>query len=248
MADYYSKAAGEVLNELNTSGQGLTREEAELRLSKYGENRLPEKKRKTRTELFFGQFRNYLIFILLVAAVIEIFLNKYTESAAIFIVLLINAVLGYTQEYKAQTSIEALRRIAAPKARAIRDGVRTQIETANLQAQESSLTGESIPVEKILYPLAPNLQMGERRNMLFSGTIIVNGRGAAVVTATGANTEIGKIAELIQAGDESTPLEKKLEQLSRHIGYTVAFVSAVVFIAFEIYKAVRRNNQSFPPK
>ncbi len=97
MTDYYSKAAGEVLNELNTSGQGLTGEEAELRLSKYRENRLPEKKRKTRIKLFLEQFKNYLIFILLVAAVIEIFLNKYTESAAIFIVLLINAVLGYTQ-------------------------------------------------------------------------------------------------------------------------------------------------------
>jgi Ca2+-transporting ATPase len=257
MTDYYSKAADEVLNELNTSGQGLTGEEAELRRLKYGENRLPEKKRKTRTGIFLEQFKNYLIFILLIAAVIEIFLNKYTESAAIFIVLLINAVLGFTQEYKAQTSIEALRRIAAPKAKVLRDGVRTQIETAmlvpgdiifletgdkvpadarlietaNLQAQESSLTGESIPVEKITDSLGPNLQMGERKNILFSGTIIVNGRGTAVVTATGANTEIGKIAELIQAEDDTTPLEKKLEQLSTHIGYTVAFVCAVVFIA-----------------
>ncbi|MBU4139266.1 MAG: hypothetical protein KJ729_04925 [Euryarchaeota archaeon] len=136
MTDYYSKAAGEVLDELNSSRQGLTSEEAELRRSKYGENRLPEKKRKAQIKLFLEQFKNYLIFILLVAAVIEIFLNKYTESAAIFIVLVINAVLGYTQEYKAQTSIEALRRIAAPKARALRDGVRTQIETAKLQAQE----------------------------------------------------------------------------------------------------------------
>jgi len=134
MTDYYSKAAGEVLDELNSSRQGLTSEEAELRRSKYGENRLPEKKRKAQIKLFLEQFKNYLIFILLVAAVIEIFLNKYTESAAIFIVLVINAVLGYTQEYKAQTSIEALRRIAAPKARALRDGVRTQIETAKLQA------------------------------------------------------------------------------------------------------------------
>jgi Ca2+-transporting ATPase len=257
MTDYYSRATGEVLNELNTSWQGLTGEEAKLRRSKYGENRLPEKKRKTRTKLFLEQFKNYLIFILLIAAVIEIFLNKYTESAAIFIVLLINAVIGYTQEYKAQASIEALRRIAIPKAKALRDGVRTHIETvtlvpgdiifletgdkvpadarlieaANLQAQESCLTGESIPVEKTPVSLSPNLQMVEHRNMLFSGTIIVKGRGTAVVTATGTNTEMGKIAELIQAEDESTPLEKKLEQLSTHIGYTVAFVSAVVFIA-----------------
>src|SRR5512134_726244 len=105
MTDYYSKTSDEVLAELNTSGQGLTSEEVELRLAKYGENRLPEKKKKTRIKLFIEQFKNYLIFILLIAAVIEIFLNKYTESAAIFIVLLINAILGYTQEYKAQTSI-----------------------------------------------------------------------------------------------------------------------------------------------
>ncbi len=257
MTDYYSKTADEVLAELNTSGQGLTGKEAELGLAKYGENRLPEKKKKTRIKLFLEQFKNYLIFILLIAAVIEIFLNKYTESVAIFAVLLINAVLGYTQEYKAQTSIEALRRIAAPKAKVLRDGMRAQvetaklvpgdiifletgdkvpadarlIETANLQAQESSLTGESIPIEKTLDSLTPNLQMGERRNMLFSGTIIVNGRGTAVVTSTGTNTEIGRIAELIQAEEESTPLEKRLEQLSMHIGYAVAFVSAVVFIA-----------------
>lgn len=257
MTDYYSRTVDEVLLELKTSEQGLTGEEARNRSLRYGENRLPEKRKKTRTQLFLEQFKNYLIFILLIAAVIEIFLAKYTESAAIFAVLLINAVLGYTQEYRAQTSIEALRKITAPKCKVLRDGERTQIEAAklvpgdiifletgdkvptdsrlieaaNLYVQESSLTGESIPVEKTPDALSGDLQIGERRNMLFSGTIVVNGRGTAVVTATGANTEIGKIAEFIQSEEESTPLEKKLEQLSVHIGYTVAFVSAVIFIA-----------------
>jgi Ca2+-transporting ATPase len=133
---------------------------------------------------------------------------------------LINAVLGYTQEYKAQTSIEALRKIAAPKAKVLRDGVRIQIETAKLVPGDIIFleTGNRVPadarlidtVEKIPDPLASNLQMGERKNMLFSSTIIVNGRGTAAVTATGVNTEIGRIAQLIQAEDESTPLEKKL--------------------------------------
>jgi len=244
------------LAELGVREQGLTSEEAILRLKKYGENNLPEKKKKSRIEIFLEQFKNYLIFILLIAALIEIFMEKYTEAIAIMVVLLINATLGYTQEYKAQTSIEALRRISAPKAKVLRDGLRTHIETAkivpgdiilletgdkvpadarlletvNLQAQESSLTGESIPVEKTIEALAEDLQIGERRNMLFQGTIIANGRGTAVVTATGMNTEIGKIAELIQSEGESTPLEKKLEQLSKHIGYTVAFVSIVIFI------------------
>ncbi len=246
----------DVLAELNVKEQGLTTQEALLHLEKYGENNLPEKKKRSRAGIFLEQFKNYLIFILLVAAVIEIFMGKYTEAIAIFVVLLINATLGYTQEYKAQTSIEALRRMSAPKAKVLRDGVRTQIDTSkivpgdiifletgdkvpadarllenvNLAAQESSLTGESIPVEKTIEALAIDLQIGERRNMVFQGTIIVKGRGTAVVTATGINTEIGNIAQLIQSREESTPLEKKLEQLGKHIGYTVGFICIVVFI------------------
>jgi P-type Ca2+ transporter type 2C len=253
---YYAMTKNDVLAELNTTQQGLTSQDALLRLKKYGENNLPEKKKRSRAGIFLEQFKNYLIFILLVAAVIEIFMGKYTEAIAIFVVLLINATLGYTQEYKAQTSIEALRRISAPKAKVLRDRVRTQIDTSkvvpgdiifletgdkvaadarllenvNLAAQESSLTGESIPIEKTIEALAIDLQLDERRNMVFQGTIIVNGRGTAVVTATGMNTEIGKIAQLIQSEEESTPLEKKLEQLSKHIGYAVAFVCIVVFV------------------
>ena len=256
MNNYYAMTKNEVIAELSIKEQGLTSQEALQRLEKYGENTLPEKKKRSKVEIFLEQFKNYLIFILLIAAIIEIFMGKYTEAIAIFVVLLINATLGYTQEYKAQTSIEALRRISSPKAKVLRDGVRTQIDTVkivpgdiisletgdkvpadarlienvNLQVQESSLTGESIPVEKTIEALAQDLQIGERRNMLFQGTIIVNGRGSAVVTATGINTEIGRIAELIQSEEESTPLEKKLEQLSKHIGYTVAFVSIVIFI------------------
>ena len=104
------------------------------------------------------------------------------------------------------------------------------LEIVNLAAQESSLTGESIPVEKTIEALAIDLQIEERRNMVFQGTIIVKGRGTAVVTATGINTEIGKIAQLIQSQEESTPLEKKLEQLGKQIGYTVGFICIVVFI------------------
>ncbi|VVB84934.1 Copper-exporting P-type ATPase B [uncultured archaeon] len=256
MKNYYSMTKEEGLAEIGVKEQGLTSEEALLRLKKYGENILPDKKKKSKIGIFLEQFKNYLILILLIAAVIEIFMEKYTEAVAIMVVLLINATLGYTQEYKAQTSIDALRRISSPKAKVLRDGVRTQIETAkivpgdiifletgdkvpadarlletvNLQAQESSLTGESIQVEKTIEAMADDLQIGERRNMLFQGTIIVNGRGTAVVTATGIKTEIGNIAELIQSEGESTPLEKKLEQLSRHIGYTVAFVCIIVFI------------------
>ena len=125
---YHAMTKNDVLAELNIKEQGLTSQDALLRLEKYGENKLPEKKKRSRVGIFLEQFKNYLIFILLVAAVIEIFIGKYTEAFAIFIVLLINATLGYTQEYKAQTSIEALRRISAPKAKVLRDEVRTRIE------------------------------------------------------------------------------------------------------------------------
>lgn len=251
---YHAMTKNDVLAELNITEQGLTGQDALLRLKKYGENNLPEKKKRSRIGIFLDQFKNYLIFILLVAAVTEVFIGKYTEAFAIFVVLLINAALGYTQEYKAQTSIEALRRISAPKAKVLRDGVRTQIDTSkivpgdiifletgdkvpadarlleivNLAAEESSLTGESIPVEKTIEVL--DLQTDERTNMVFQGTIIIKGRGTAVVTATGINTEIGKIAELIQSEEESTPLEIKLEQLGRHIGYIVGFICIVVFV------------------
>ncbi len=256
-ADYYSRSAEETLNELQASKEGLTSAEAAERLQRYGPNQIEEKKKKTRIELFLEQFKNNLILILLIAAVVEIFLKKYTESAAIFLILLINATLGYTQEYRAQSSIEALRRMAAPRSKALRDGARVQTETSslvpgdiifletgdkvpadarlieafNLQAQESSLTGESVPAQKSAGKLGPNLQVGDRRNMLFSGTIIANGRGMAVVTATGSGTEIGRIANLIQSDEEKTPLQEKLAQLSTHISYIVAFVSAIVFAA-----------------
>ena len=253
---YHAMTKNNVLAELNVKEQGLTTQDALLSLKKYGENNLPEKKKRSIAGIFLEQFKNYLIFTLLVAALIEIFIGKYTEAIAIFVVLLINATLGYTQEYKAQTSIEALRRISAPKAKVLRDGVRTRIdsskivpgdiiflesgdkipadarllENVNLASQESSLTGESIPVEKTIEAMAIDLQIGERRNMVFQGTTIVKGRGTAVVTATGINTEIGKIAQLIQSREESTPLEKKLEQLGKQIGYTVGFICIVVFI------------------
>ncbi|MCX9081243.1 MAG: calcium-transporting P-type ATPase, PMR1-type [Candidatus Methanoperedens sp.] len=256
MNTYHAMTKNDVLAELNITEQGLTSQDALLRLKKYGENELPEKKKRSRVGIFLEQFKNYLIFILLVAAVIEIFIGKYTEAFAIFIVLLVNATLGYTQEYKAQTSIEALRRISAPKAKVLRDQVRTRISTSkvvpgdiifletgdkvpadarlleivNLAAQESSLTGESIPVEKTIEALAIDLQIDERKNMVFQGTVIVKGRGRAVVTSTGINTEIGKIAQLIQSKEESTPLEKKLEQLGKHIGYAVGFICILVFI------------------
>lgn len=256
-ADYYPRSAEETLAGLGTSANGLTSAEAAARLQKYGENRIEEKKKKTRLKLFIEQFKSHFILILLIAAIVEIFLRKYTESAAIFLILFINATLGYTQEYRAQTSIEALRRMAAPRAKVLRDGIRTQIETeklvpgdiilletgdkvpadarlleaVNLQAQESALTGESVPVTKTKERLGKSLQIGDRKNMLFSGTIIANGRGTAVVTASGSGTEIGRIANLIQAEDAKTPLQEKLAQLSAHISYIVAFVSATVFLA-----------------
>lgn len=255
--EYFSKAAEETLNDLQASEEGLSGAEAAARLQKYGENRIEEKKKKTRLKLFIEQFKSHFILILLIAAIVEIFLRKYTESAAIFLILFINATLGYTQEYRAQTSIEALRRMAAPRAKVLRDGIRTQIETeklvpgdiilletgdkvpadarlleaVNLQAQESALTGESVPVTKTKERLGKSLQIGDRKNMLFSGTIIANGRGTAVVTASGSGTEIGRIANLIQAEDAKTPLQEKLAQLSAHISYIVAFVSATVFLA-----------------
>ena len=243
--------------ELKTVEQGLTEQEAEARLKQYGPNKLKEKKRKTALQMLAAQFANVLIIILVAAALVSGFLGETLDAAFIIVIVALNAVLGFMQEYRAEKAIEALKSMVAPQARVIRDGVEKKIaatqlvpgdvivleegdkipadcrliEAINFDTQEASLTGESLPVHKQATAiLAEDAIVAERRNMAFMGTIAVRGRAKAIVTATGMNTEIGLIAAMVQeAGEEETPLQKRLAKLGKQLGFGALAACAAIF-------------------
>ncbi len=249
----------ESLAELKTAPQGLTAEEAETRLEHSGPNELDEKKRKTPLMMFVGQFKDFMILVLIAAAVISGAIGEAADTAAIVVIVLLNAVLGFTQEYRAEKAVEALRKMAASLAVVIRDGEHQTvaaselvpgdivvldagrivpadmrvIESARLRIEEAALTGESLPVEKTAGALAgAALPLGDRKNMVYKGTIVTYGRGIGAVTATGMNTELGRIAAMIQAQEEGkTPLQKRLAGFGKKLAYAVLAICAIIFFA-----------------
>lgn len=236
---------------------GLSNSEADQRLKKFGNNQLPEKKRISPIKIFIRQFSNFIVWVLLVAAIIAAFLGEIIDFSVISIFVVLNAALGFFQEYKAEKSIAALRKLSSPTTKVIRDGkmqvVKSAkvvpgdivfleagdqvpadgrvIESTQLSTQEAALTGESLPISKTTDTLEKrDLPIGDRQNMVFQGTIVVNGKGKIVITETGVNTELGKIALLLQSSpDDQTPLQKRLEQLGHHL---VAICFGIVLIVF----------------
>jgi P-type Ca2+ transporter type 2C len=216
----------QVLELLKTQGQGLTAAEAASRLVVHGPNELEAAHRISPWAMLIEQFKNVLIIILLIATGVSAFLGHEVEAIAIGIIVLFAVLLGFVQEYRAERAIDALRRMAAPTASALRDGEEDEIpsselvpgdivllgagdkvpadlrllESVNLQIEEAALTGESVAVEKHIKPLTgTDLAVGDRRNMAYAGTAVTYGRGRGVVAATGMNTEFGKIARLLQS-------------------------------------------------
>jgi Ca2+-transporting ATPase len=254
---YYNQEIKEVFKELNSSMSGLSEEEAKKRLEKYGPNEIKEKKSVSPLKIFFSQFNSFIVYILIAALVISLLIGEKIDAIVIAIILLLNAVLGFTQEFRAEKSIAALKKLASLKARVIRNNRQQEInainlvpgdiilletgdkipadsrifELINLQTQEAALTGESLPIKKELRVLKDKIPIADQKNMLFSGTIVTNGKGKAIVTRTGMNTEIGKIAGLIQeVKQELTPLQIKLEQLGRWLGVLTIVISIIVFL------------------
>jgi len=264
-----------VLKTLKTDIKGLTEEEAKERLSVYGYNVLTEGKRKTALDMFLQQFKDIFIIMLLVATLFagiigyyeslhepgKSFLETYTDSITIGIIVLLCAVAGFIQEYRAEKALEALKKLTAPKARVMRHGKEEMIpakevvpgdillleegdrlpadarllEIVDLKTDEAVLTGESIPVAKGLGALKKDMPVGDRKNMVFTATHITYGRGKAVVTCTGMNTEFGKIAEMVQeAEEEETPLQKKLDSFAKKVAKIVIILSVIIFF-LEIY-------------
>lgn len=253
---YFTKTEEQVFRELQSSKNGLTNEEVQQRLQKYGCNILKEQKKINPFFIFLRQFQSVVVYILLGAVIISFFLGNYIDASVIIAILIFNAVFGFVQEYKAEKSIEALKKLASLKAKVIRHGEVQEIdakdlvpgdlllleegdkipadgrlvECIRLKTQEAALTGESQSVEKHTRDLSGALSLGDQKNMIFSGTIITSGRGKAIVTGTGMQTEIGKIATLLEETEEQqTPLQKKLNTTGKMMGYGTILICIVVF-------------------
>lgn len=254
--EFYSQTKESVLAELKSAEAGLTAGQAQENLLQYGKNELEKGKKTSFARLFFEQFKNLMIIILLAAAVISALLGETADASIIFIVVVLNSVLGAVQEYKAGQAIEALSKMAAPYARVLREGLAQEvpaadvtvgdivlldagdhvpadlriIKSASLKIEEAALTGESVPVEKEDTLLTSGTPLAERVNMAYAGTGVTYGSGRGVVCAVGMDTEMGKIARaLAQAGAEETPLQKKMTQLSKILTYAVLAIAVVIF-------------------
>jgi Ca2+-transporting ATPase len=255
----HQQSIQEVLAGLKTTLSGLAIEEARRRLQHYGPNELAAKARKTAWMMFFDQFKDFMILVLIAAAIVSGVIGEPADTAAIIVIVLLNAVLGFTQEYRAEKAMEALKKMAASLAVVIRDGQHQTlaaselvpgditvleagrivpadmrvIESAQLRIEEAALTGESLPIEKTAARLeAEALSVGDRKNMLYKGTVVTYGRGIGVVTATGMDTELGRIATLIQGEEEGkTPLQKRLAAFGRKLAIAVLAICAIIFVA-----------------
>jgi len=253
--DYYRQTADSVLNVLRTSLSGLSQPEAERRLREEGFNEVEATIHLNKLRLFFRQFNSFLIYILLFAVVLSFLMGEYTDGIIIGLILLGNALLGYFQELDAYQSLEALKRINVVEAKAFRDGrlvhfdskyvVRGDIlyleagdkvpadarilEATSLKVEEAALTGESLPVEKGATPIEGEAQLGDRRNMLFASTTVLQGSARAVVSDTGMNTEIGRITSMVKEVKEPrTPLQRRLDRFGRRMGGFVLIVALLV--------------------
>ncbi|MEA3337497.1 MAG: cation-translocating P-type ATPase [Chloroflexota bacterium] len=256
---WYKLTADETVQQLETDVEkGLTDAEARRRLEQYGPNELVEGKTKESWRIFLDQFKEVMVIVLMVAALVSGLLGEWLEVVVILAIVLLNAILGYTQERKAEEAMAALKKMSVPTVRVRRNGhirevLSTQlvpgdillveagnivpadarvIESVNLKVEEATLTGESEPVEKVVtVPSGDNPPLGDRTDMLFMGTVISYGRGTAAVTATGMNTELGKIADLIQGVEEEmTPLQRRLADLGKTLAWAALGIVAVVVV------------------
>jgi Ca2+-transporting ATPase len=262
--EWYTLEKEVVEKEFSTSlSKGLDDKEAAKRLERHGYNEIEQKKRKTISQMYIDQFKDFMIIILIIAAVISGLLGELTDAVVILMIVILNAVLGVVQENKAEESLAALKRMSAPSAKVLRNGRHDIIparmlvpgdvviletgdlvpadiritKALNLKVQEAALTGESVPVEKDESPLSmKNVPLGDRVNMGYSGSLVTYGRGEGIVVGTGMDTEVGKIAKMIQSVEEvETPLKKRLQALGKVLGIAALAICAVIFIVGVAY-------------
>ncbi|MBQ3032595.1 MAG: HAD-IC family P-type ATPase, partial [Anaerotignum sp.] len=257
MEKLWMKQKEELYSLLESDPRGLTAGEAKTRLEKYGENKLQEGKQKTVLQVFAEQFADLLVVILIIAAIISALTGGVEGTIVIIVVLIMNAILGTVQHFKAQKSLDSLKAMSAPNARVIRDGEKQEIaasqlvpgdillleagdvaaadgrilENYSLQVNESALTGESENVNKIDEAIEKEeLPLGDRLNMVYSGSLVSYGRAVVLVTGTGMNTEMGKIAHLMESAQEkATPLQRSLDDFSKKLSVIILVICAIVF-------------------
>jgi len=248
---------------------GLSVKEAKLRLESAGYNRIEEKDKKTAFAILLNQLKEIMVIILFIAGFISLFLHEQIDAVVIFSIIILNTILGFWQELKAEKAMQALKKMSVPNVRVRRDGKESLVsaeevvpgdillveagniipadcrllEAVNLKVQEAALTGESEPVEKSVNPVPENVALGDRKNMIFRGTVVTYGRGSGVVSATGMKTEIGKIADMLQnVREERTPLQKRLNDLGKKLAliamFLVAIVAGIAFFTSEDLKSV----------
>lgn len=256
MKAYYNETVETVRRDLNGEQDFLTNEEVKRRQEKFGFNELAEGKKKSGLQIFLEQYKDFLVLILIVSAVVSLFLGETESAAVILVVITMNAILGTVQTIKAENSLESLKQLAAPEAKVVRNGAVVRIpgreitvgdvvhleagdyipadgrvlESASLKVDESALTGESIGVDKISAPLTGELPLGDRRNMVFSGSYVTYGRGVFLVTGIGMNTEVGKIAGLLKnTSEKKTPLQINLDRFGKKLSMIILLLCAVLF-------------------
>ena len=259
MSEWYTKSGTQILDELEVeANQGLTNAEVEERRAKYGPNELIDRGSKNPWKIVLEQLSETMVVILLISAAITFFLHEYTDAIVILVIVVLNTILGFTQEYRAEKAMAALKKMSVPKVRVRRNGQISEVseqqlvpgdiilleagnavpgdgslvESVNLRIQEFILTGESEPVEKSINPTEKqNPALGDQHNRIFMGTNVTYGRGTAVVTQTGMQTELGKIADMIQSvGGEQTPLQRRLDQLGKTLAIAAFAIVVVVFV------------------
>lgn len=263
MGEFYRRSRAETMKILEVSDKGLNDEEVKRQRNKYGYNELEEAVGKSPIQVFFDQFRDFLVLILLSAAIISAFLGKLESTVVIMVVVIINAILGTMQHIKAEQSLKSLKALSSPTAKVLRNGQKMEIpsrelvvgdifyldagdyvsadgrilENYNLQINESSLTGESESVVKVTEAISgENVAIGDRKNMVFSGSFVTYGRAVVLVTNIGMKTEIGKIADLLEhAKEKKTPLQEDLDSFGRKLAFIILIITGLLF-ALDIFR------------
>ncbi len=255
--EYYQMNTSEMLENLNTSGKGLSKNEAARRLKKYGKNELKAKIKVPVWLIFLSQFKELLILILIIGGIISFLIGNFRDGTIIFLIVFVNAVIGFVHEYKAGKIIDKLKSLITSPAKVIRDGDLTEIsqeklvpgdivkidegdklpadvrliEVNGLKTNDFALTGESLPQEKKIDPIKEDVSIGDRINMAYAGTTVAIGNATGVVVATGMETEAGKIAGLTEeAGDTKTPLQNELRRLANQLTIAVIFLGVGLFV------------------
>lgn len=253
---FYRKSSDETMEELNTSLNGLSSQEAAKRKERYGANELKEADRPSALQIFIDQFKDLIVIILIVAALISGATGDLKSTIVIIAVLILNAILGTTQTLNAQKSVDSLKSLSVPKVKVIRDGQKQEIDStdvtigdlvvfeagdmivadarivdaSSLQVNESALTGESHAVDKTVDPIAGEVVIGDQTNMVFTSSQVTYGNGSAIVTDIGENTEIGKISSLIKgATSRKSPLQRSIDEFSKHLSMGIMIICVIVF-------------------